>query len=246
MSVSCTDLLELTCLGLLCPYSSSESDMEEEDEPEDQEEVEQHLPSPSDLGGVPWKDAVELHAKLRCDHSDDEALADGYSRDGEVDEEDEEEDDEEDEESSDGTFYVLFCEYSAVGLHVLCSDINSSVSCVMSPSSNILVLIICCLLPHRVLLITFLPLSSICVHLCMCIFVLLGLCLPLLAEGDYCPWNRELQSGLWLEKFLTDEEDVGTFKGSSSRTACGCVCSDFERDILSWLVWVAFPKTNIQ
>ncbi|XP_041795730.1 protein-methionine sulfoxide oxidase mical3a isoform X9 [Chelmon rostratus] len=125
--------------------SSSESDMEEEDEQEDQEqeevevEVEQQPTSPSDLGGVPWKEAVELHAKLRGDHGGEEegeALADAVSRDGEVDEEeeeDEEEDeDEEDEESSD--------------------------------------------------------------------------------EGDYCPWDRELQSGLWLEKYLTDEEDVGTFK----------------------------------
>ncbi|XP_053174674.1 protein-methionine sulfoxide oxidase mical3a [Scomber japonicus] len=120
--------------------SSSESDMEEEDEQEDQEEVEaeaeaeveveQQPLSPSDLGGVPWKEAVELHAKLRGD--------DAASRDGEADEEDEEEEeedgdeDEDDEESSD--------------------------------------------------------------------------------EGDYCPWDRELQSGLWLEKYLTDEEDVGTFK----------------------------------
>lgn len=63
----------------------------------------------------------------------------------------------------------------------------------------------------------------VCVYVYVYIF-LLGLCLPLLAEGDYCPWDRELQSGLWLEKYLTDEEDVGTFKGSS-RTACGCVLS---------------------
>ncbi|XP_062276120.1 protein-methionine sulfoxide oxidase mical3a [Scomber scombrus] len=118
--------------------SSSESDMEEEDEQEDQDqdqeevevEVEQQPLSPSDLGGVPWKEAVELHAKLRGD--------DAASGDGEADEEDEEEEeedgdeDEDDEESSD--------------------------------------------------------------------------------EGDYCPWDRELQSGLWLEKYLTDEEDVGTFK----------------------------------
>lgn len=54
-----------------------------------------------------------------------------------------------------------------------------------------------------------------------------GLCLPLLTEGDYWPWDRELQSGLWLEKYLTDEEDVGTFKGSNG-SACGCVCSYFE------------------
>ncbi|KAM6937070.1 protein-methionine sulfoxide oxidase mical3a [Xenentodon cancila] len=119
--------------------SSSESDMEEEDEQEEQEEVEGEVeeqpPSPSDLGGVPWKEAVELHAKLRGGQDEEaecEALADAVSRDGDVDEEEEEEDEEEEEESSD--------------------------------------------------------------------------------EGDYCPWDRELQSGFWLEKYLTDEEDVGTFK----------------------------------
>lgn len=80
--------------------------MEEEDEQEDQEEegeeaVEQQPASPSDLGGVPWKEAVELHAKLRGQHSgDSDALFDAFSRDEELDEEDEEE--EEDEESSDG------------------------------------------------------------------------------------------------------------------------------------------------
>ncbi|XP_056243962.1 protein-methionine sulfoxide oxidase mical3a isoform X20 [Seriola aureovittata] len=102
--------------------SSSESDMEEEDEQEDQdqEEVEveveqQQLPSPSDLGGVPWKEAVELHAKLRGDLGDEgegegegEPQGDAVSRDGEVDEEEEDEeeeeedeDEEDDEESSD-------------------------------------------------------------------------------------------------------------------------------------------------
>uniref|UniRef100_A0A7N8X2A6 F-actin monooxygenase n=1 Tax=Mastacembelus armatus TaxID=205130 RepID=A0A7N8X2A6_9TELE len=101
--------------------SSSESDMEEEDEQEyqDQEEVEQQPPSPSDLGGVPWKEAVELHAKLRGDQGDEEdeeeeeeeeeegeAQADAVSRDGEIDEDEEEEEDEDEdedeEESSDG------------------------------------------------------------------------------------------------------------------------------------------------
>ncbi|KAM9376591.1 protein-methionine sulfoxide oxidase mical3a [Pholidichthys leucotaenia] len=116
--------------------SSSESDMEEEDEQDDQEEVEEQPLSPSDLGGVPWKEAVELHARLRGDHGDEEeeeAMADAVSRDGEIDEDDEEEEEDEEEDES----------------------------------SN---------------------------------------------EGDYCPWDRELQSGLWLEKCLTDEEDVGTFK----------------------------------
>ncbi|XP_026167090.1 protein-methionine sulfoxide oxidase mical3a isoform X27 [Mastacembelus armatus] len=93
--------------------SSSESDMEEEDEQEyqDQEEVEQQPPSPSDLGGVPWKEAVELHAKLRGDQGDEEdeeeeeeeeeegeAQADAVSRDGEIDEDEEEEEDEDEDE----------------------------------------------------------------------------------------------------------------------------------------------------
>ncbi|XP_051952738.1 protein-methionine sulfoxide oxidase mical3a-like [Xyrauchen texanus] len=93
--------------------SSSESDMEEEDE--EPEEA-----GPSDLGGVPWKEAVEIHAKLRGG-SDPEAA------------EDDEEEDEDEEESS---------------------------------SSD---------------------------------------------AGEYFPWQREIQSGLWLEN-LTDEEDTGTFK----------------------------------
>ncbi|XP_033940735.1 protein-methionine sulfoxide oxidase mical3a isoform X5 [Pseudochaenichthys georgianus] len=122
--------------------SSSESDMEEEDEEqEDAEEGEQHPLSPSDLGGVPWKEAVELHAKLRGEEGDDvgEALDDAVSRDGEIDEEDEEEEDDEDEDEEEES-----------------SD-----------------------------------------------------------EGDYCPWDRELSSGLWLEKHLTEEDDVGTFKARS-------------------------------
>ncbi|KAL3061902.1 hypothetical protein OYC64_009927 [Pagothenia borchgrevinki] len=86
--------------------SSSESDMEEEEEQEqeeqeqDAEEGEQHPLSPSDLGGVPWKEAVELHAKLRGEEGDDvgEALDDAISRDGEIDEDDEEEEEEDDED----------------------------------------------------------------------------------------------------------------------------------------------------
>uniref|UniRef100_A0A3Q3E5J2 F-actin monooxygenase n=1 Tax=Labrus bergylta TaxID=56723 RepID=A0A3Q3E5J2_9LABR len=49
------------------------------------------LGSPSDLGGVPWKEAVELHAKLRGEEGEGDALGDAVSRDGEVDEEEEEE-----------------------------------------------------------------------------------------------------------------------------------------------------------
>ncbi|XP_037834027.1 protein-methionine sulfoxide oxidase mical3a isoform X19 [Kryptolebias marmoratus] len=126
--------------------SSSESDMEEEDEQEQEQEeaeVEEQLPSPSDLGGVPWKEAVELHAKLRGDldgEPEGEALDDAASRDGELEEDEEEEEEEEDEEEEEE------------------DDEESS------------------------------------------------------EEGDYCPWDTELQSGLWLEKYLTDEEDVGTFK----------------------------------
>ncbi|KAK5867752.1 hypothetical protein PBY51_012216 [Eleginops maclovinus] len=122
--------------------SSSESDMEEEDEQEEQdaEEGEQQPLSPSDLGGVPWKEAVELHAKLRGEEGDDvgEVLDDAVSRDGEIDEDEEDEEEEEDDEDEDE-----------------------------EESSD---------------------------------------------EGDYCPWDRELQSGLWLEKHLTEEDDVGTFK----------------------------------
>uniref|UniRef100_A0A674PI89 F-actin monooxygenase n=1 Tax=Takifugu rubripes TaxID=31033 RepID=A0A674PI89_TAKRU len=90
--------------------SSSESDMEDEQEEQDQEEeeeeAEQPPASPSDLGGVPWKEAVELHAKLRGSHgAEGEAGADTVSGDGELeeeedDEEEEEEDEEEEEEDS--------------------------------------------------------------------------------------------------------------------------------------------------
>uniref|UniRef100_A0A672G781 F-actin monooxygenase n=1 Tax=Salarias fasciatus TaxID=181472 RepID=A0A672G781_SALFA len=82
---------------------ATEEEDEQEEEQEDQEEAEEQPHSPSDLGGVPWKEAVELHAKLRGDEG--EATADAVSRDGELDEEEDEEDDEEeeeDEESSDG------------------------------------------------------------------------------------------------------------------------------------------------
>ncbi|KAI1883350.1 hypothetical protein AGOR_G00230520 [Albula goreensis] len=66
--------------------SSSESEEEEEDEEEEQ--------APSDLGGVAWKDAVEMHAKLKrganCSGKEEEE------------EEESEEESEDEEESSDG------------------------------------------------------------------------------------------------------------------------------------------------
>ncbi|XP_050991417.1 protein-methionine sulfoxide oxidase mical3a isoform X18 [Labeo rohita] len=113
--------------------SSSESDMEEEDE-------EPEAAGPSDLGGVPWKEAVELHAKLKGESDpgaaeDDDGL---HDRNGEMDEDEEEEDDEEDEDEEEEE----------------------------EESSD---------------------------------------------AGEYFPWDRELQSGLWLEN-LTNEEDTGIFK----------------------------------
>ncbi|XP_024235626.1 protein-methionine sulfoxide oxidase mical3a isoform X22 [Oncorhynchus tshawytscha] len=79
--------------------SSSESDMEEEDqEDEDHEEEEQQEPpSPSDLGGVPWKEAVEIHAKLKTDSDPGAKGEDGTQivRDLKVEEEEEEDDEEE-------------------------------------------------------------------------------------------------------------------------------------------------------
>ncbi|XP_042631477.1 protein-methionine sulfoxide oxidase mical3a isoform X15 [Cyprinus carpio] len=116
--------------------SSSESDMEEEDE-------EPEGAGPSDLGGVPWKEAVELHAKLKGESDPGAAEDNNGLHDGEMDEdeeeeeeEDEDEEEEEEEESSDA--------------------------------------------------------------------------------GEYFPWERELQSGLWLEN-LADEEDTGVFKARNLR-----------------------------
>ncbi|XP_059421215.1 protein-methionine sulfoxide oxidase mical3a isoform X1 [Carassius carassius] len=71
--------------------SSSESDMEEEDE-------EPEAAGPSDLGGVPWKEAVELHAKLKGESDPGAAEYEDGLHDGEMDEEEEEEEDEDEEE----------------------------------------------------------------------------------------------------------------------------------------------------
>ncbi|XP_018417598.1 PREDICTED: protein-methionine sulfoxide oxidase MICAL3 [Nanorana parkeri] len=105
--------------------SSSESEMEEDEE---------HQP-PSDLGGVPWKEAVKIHAKLKGKNVG-EVEAEGALEAGDSEEEEEDEESEEEEEE---------------------------------PSSE---------------------------------------------EGDYCPWERELQHGLWLHR-ITDEDTVGTFKAGN-------------------------------
>uniref|UniRef100_A0A8C7M8N6 F-actin monooxygenase n=1 Tax=Oncorhynchus kisutch TaxID=8019 RepID=A0A8C7M8N6_ONCKI len=98
--------------------SSSESDMEEEDqEDEDHEEEEQQEPpSPSDLGGVPWKEAVEIHAKLKTDSDPGAEGEDGAQivRDLKVEEEEDDEEEDDEEESSDGKI-VFFLNYSLNG-----------------------------------------------------------------------------------------------------------------------------------
>ncbi|XP_026142991.1 protein-methionine sulfoxide oxidase mical3a isoform X4 [Carassius auratus] len=83
--------------------SSSESDMEEEDE-------EPEAAGPSGLGGVPWKEAVELHAKLKGGRDpgaaeDDDGLHDGEVNEDEEEEEDEDEEEEEEESSDAGEYF---------------------------------------------------------------------------------------------------------------------------------------------
>uniref|UniRef100_A0A673WHS1 F-actin monooxygenase n=1 Tax=Salmo trutta TaxID=8032 RepID=A0A673WHS1_SALTR len=95
--------------------SSSESDMEEEDQEEEEqheEEEQQDPPSPSDLGGVPWKEAVELHAKLKTDSDPGAEGEDGegedethghIARDLEVEEEEDDEEEEEEDDEAEST-----------------------------------------------------------------------------------------------------------------------------------------------
>ncbi|KAK6320000.1 hypothetical protein J4Q44_G00091070 [Coregonus suidteri] len=165
--------------------SSSESDMEEEDQEDEEqhEEEQQEPPGPSDLGGVPWKEAVELHAKLKTDSDpgaeDDEGEDDegedgeGEDDEGEDDEgeDDEGEDDEgedgegKDGEGKDGEGVVETHGHIARDLEVEEEDEEEEEDDEEESSD----------------------------------------------EGEYCPWERELQSGLWLEK-LQDEEDTCRFK----------------------------------
>ncbi|XP_064011824.1 F-actin-monooxygenase MICAL3 isoform X15 [Pogoniulus pusillus] len=112
------------------PSSSSESEMEEEDEEEDDELLLPQQP-PSDLGGVPWKEAVRIHALLKGKSEEEIEAEENHEI-----EDEEEDEEEEDEESSE--------------------------------------------------------------------------------EGEYCPWEKELQQGLWLQH-LSNEEDTGTFKAGHLR-----------------------------
>lgn len=93
----------------LLPLSSSESEMEEEEEDDDDED---QLPT-SDLGGVPWKEAVRIHALLKG-RSEEELEAsknlEPEEEEEEYEEEEEEEEeeyDEEEEESSEGQKHLL-------------------------------------------------------------------------------------------------------------------------------------------
>uniref|UniRef100_A0A4X2MCM2 F-actin monooxygenase n=1 Tax=Vombatus ursinus TaxID=29139 RepID=A0A4X2MCM2_VOMUR len=87
--------------------SSSESEMEEDDEEEEEEES--RLP-PSDLGGVPWKEAVRIHALLKGKSEEEletsKRLEPGNEEEEEEEEEedDDEEEEEEEEESSEAPF----------------------------------------------------------------------------------------------------------------------------------------------
>ncbi|XP_062990905.1 F-actin-monooxygenase MICAL3 isoform X1 [Elgaria multicarinata webbii] len=120
------------------PSSSSESEMEEEEEEEEEGQPQQ--PS-SDLGGVPWKEAVRIHAMLKG--KSEEELEAEKNHDHEEEEEEEEEEDEEEEREEEEE----------------------------EASSE---------------------------------------------EGEYYPWERELQQGLWLQR-LSNEEDTGTFKAGNLR-----------------------------
>ncbi|XP_074907357.1 F-actin-monooxygenase MICAL3 isoform X8 [Buteo buteo] len=82
------------------PSSSSESEMEEEDEEEEDELLLPQQP-PSDLGGVPWKEAVRIHALLKGKSEEQiEAEENHEIEDKEEEEEEEEEDEEEEDEES--------------------------------------------------------------------------------------------------------------------------------------------------
>ncbi|XP_041569644.2 F-actin-monooxygenase MICAL3 isoform X6 [Taeniopygia guttata] len=77
------------------PSSSSESEMEEEDEEEDDEQQ-----PPSDLGGVPWKEAVRIHALLKGKSEEEIEAEQNHEIEYKYDDDEEEYEEDEDEESS--------------------------------------------------------------------------------------------------------------------------------------------------
>ncbi|XP_042694043.1 F-actin-monooxygenase MICAL3 isoform X3 [Centrocercus urophasianus] len=81
------------------PSSSSESEMEEEDEDEDDELLLPQQP-PSDLGGVPWKEAVRIHALLKGKSEEEIEAEENHEYDDREEDEEEEDDEEYEEESS--------------------------------------------------------------------------------------------------------------------------------------------------
>ncbi|XP_014725515.1 PREDICTED: protein-methionine sulfoxide oxidase MICAL3 isoform X6 [Sturnus vulgaris] len=83
------------------PSSSSESEMEEEDEEEDDELLLPQQP-PSDLGGVPWKEAVRIHALLKGKSEEEIEAEQNHEIEYKYDDEEEYEE-EEDEESSEAS-----------------------------------------------------------------------------------------------------------------------------------------------
>uniref|UniRef100_A0A8C3LQN1 F-actin monooxygenase n=1 Tax=Chrysolophus pictus TaxID=9089 RepID=A0A8C3LQN1_CHRPC len=83
------------------PSSSSESEMEEEDEDEDDELLPQQ--PPSDLGGVPWKEAVRIHALLKGKSEEEIEAEENHEYDDREEDEEEEDDEEYEEESSEAS-----------------------------------------------------------------------------------------------------------------------------------------------
>ncbi|XP_063251188.1 F-actin-monooxygenase MICAL3 isoform X2 [Prinia subflava] len=82
--------------------SSSESEMEEEDEEEDDELLLPQQP-PSDLGGVPWKEAVRIHALLKGKSEEEIEAEQNHEIEYKYDDDEEEYEEEEDEESSEAS-----------------------------------------------------------------------------------------------------------------------------------------------
>ncbi|XP_070612594.1 F-actin-monooxygenase MICAL3 isoform X3 [Erythrolamprus reginae] len=79
--------------------SSSESEIEEEEEEEEEEEAGEHPKQPtSDLGGVPWKEAVRIHAMLKGKSEEELEIEKNHEHEEQVEAEEEEEQLEEEEE----------------------------------------------------------------------------------------------------------------------------------------------------